>query len=103
MFTKKFANVKLNGDSEDDEDQKMKDPMGKNSSSFIKNSSMCMFHIDSKVRRFCLEMSETHEDFQTFVNTRNRHKYFKADKEFPELKLKPYEDIEIPVRLIDIN
>lgn len=63
QFTKTFANVRLDGLSEDENDIMGQDPMEDNKDSFMYDSSLFIFHIDSKIRRFCLELSETHADY----------------------------------------
>ena len=74
-FAKKFANVKLDGDSEDESELLRQDPMENNKEAFLYNSSLYVFHIDSKVRRFCLEISETWSDYKVFVVCRQYHHY----------------------------
>ena len=65
----------MDGESEDEEALKMQDPMESNNESFFNNSSLFIFHVDSKLRRLCLEMSESCSDYQTLITTRNKHKY----------------------------
>ena len=47
--------------------------MQENNESYLNNSSLLTFHVDSKLRRLCLEISESWSDYQVFVIARNRH------------------------------
>lgn len=90
--------MKLDGDSEDESELLRQDPMENNKEPFVYNASLYVFHVDSKVRRFCLEISETWSDYQVFVVCRQYHLYMldlksklakDPDGDYPLFECKP--------------
>ena len=43
------------------------DPMENNNESFFSNASLGIFHIDSTLRRLCIELAEPFESYEKLV------------------------------------
>jgi hypothetical protein len=83
------------------EESELPDPMADNNDGHFSNASLGVFHIDSALRRLCLEMSEPFETYEKLVQCRVRHLRERAERQYECLI--PEKEHKVKKRLLGLN